>query len=279
MLDGVQYQMWAIEINEGDCILSNHQCAEGVYLPVYSQVTAILMLPGDFARCSGTHNLHGNLADLRALVAANQKVRDPPGPGAYIEILSSYELEVVQAYMAHIQHHAEVADKNLLRDISKTTDGVLRESDKMDDGSVINLRVEVDSKEGSATFDFEGTFPMVINNLNAPRAFSKSAIIYSFRCMVGYDVPLNLGYLAPIHVNIPKWSLLDPYDDAAVVGGNVLTSQRMVDVIFKAFKACAASQGCLNRPLVMRALVITKQSLVELKRDQPGTVAVGFTIT
>ncbi|XP_076809438.1 5-oxoprolinase-like [Clavelina lepadiformis] len=232
------------------------------------------MLPGDFARCSGTHNLHGNLADLRTLVAANQK-----GIHLVQVLISSYELEVVQAYMAHIQHHAEVAVRNLLRDVCMTTDGVLRESDKMDDGSVINLRVEVDSKEGSATFDFEGTFPMVINKLNAPRAISKSAIIYSLRCMVGYDIPLNLGYLAPIHVNIPKWSLLDPDDDAAVVGGNVLTSQRIVDVIIKAFKACAASQGCMNRPLVMRALVITKQSLVELKRDQPGTVAVGFTIT
>ncbi|CAK8687381.1 unnamed protein product [Clavelina lepadiformis] len=74
MLDGVQYQMWAIEINEGDCIVSNHPCAGGVHLPVYSQVTAFLTLPGEFTSCSRTHNLHGNLADLRALVAANQKV-------------------------------------------------------------------------------------------------------------------------------------------------------------------------------------------------------------
>ncbi|CAK8687397.1 unnamed protein product [Clavelina lepadiformis] len=86
MQDGVQYQMWAIDINKGDCILSNHPCAEGVHLPDLTvKVTAILMPPGDFARCSGTHNLHGNLADLRALVAANQKaLGDPPGPGAYI---------------------------------------------------------------------------------------------------------------------------------------------------------------------------------------------------
>ncbi|CAK8687448.1 unnamed protein product [Clavelina lepadiformis] len=101
--------------------------------------------------------MDGNLADLRALVAANQK-----GIHLVQELISCYGLEVVQAYMAHIQHHAEVAVRNLLRDVSMTTDGVLRASDQMDDGSVINLRVEIDLKEGSATFDFEGTSPMVI---------------------------------------------------------------------------------------------------------------------
>ncbi|CAK8687406.1 unnamed protein product [Clavelina lepadiformis] len=83
-----------------------------------------------------------------------------------------------------------------------TTDGVLHASDKMDDGSVINPRVEIDSQERSATFDFEGISPMVINNLNAPRAITKSAIIYCLRCMVGYDIPLNQGCLAPIHLPI-----------------------------------------------------------------------------
>ncbi|XP_076810832.1 5-oxoprolinase-like [Clavelina lepadiformis] len=158
------------------------------------------MLPGDFPRCSGTRNLHGNLADLRSLVAANQK-----GFHLVQELISSSGLEVLQAYMAHIQHHAEVPIRNLLRDVSTTTDSVLHASDKMDDGSVINPRVEIDLKEGSATFDFEGTSPMVINKLNAPRAISKSAIIYSLMCMVGYDIiPLNQGCLAPIHLLIPK---------------------------------------------------------------------------
>ncbi|CAK8687513.1 unnamed protein product [Clavelina lepadiformis] len=94
-----------------------------------------------------------------------------------LELISNYGLKVVQAYMAHIQHHAEVAVRNLLRDVSMTTDGVLRASDKMNDGSVINLHVEIDSQESSATFDFEGTSPMVINKLNAP-AVAKSKEIY-----------------------------------------------------------------------------------------------------
>ncbi|CAK8687640.1 unnamed protein product [Clavelina lepadiformis] len=153
----------------------------------------------------------------------------------------------------------------------------------------------------SATFDFEGTSPMVINKLNAPRAISKSVIIYSLRCMVGYDILLNQGCLAPIHLQIPKWSILDPKDDAAVVSGHVLTSQRIVDVIMKAFKACAASQGCMHNTTfgddsfgyfdtvaggpeavssrfmndVVRDVMITWRFC----RDQPGTVAVGFTVT
>ncbi|CAK8687558.1 unnamed protein product [Clavelina lepadiformis] len=115
------------------------------------------MLPGEFPSCSGTCNLHGNLANFRTLVSANQK-----GIPLIMELISipCYWLEVVQAYMAHIQHLVEVAVRNLLRDVSMTMDGVLHASDKMDDGSVINFRVEIDSQEGSATFDFEWTSPM-----------------------------------------------------------------------------------------------------------------------
>ncbi|CAK8687553.1 unnamed protein product [Clavelina lepadiformis] len=119
---------------------------ELVFTCYLTEVTAFLTLPGEFSSCNRTHNLHGNLADLRALVAANQKG--------------------------------------------------------------IHLVQELISR--SATFDFEGTSPMVINKLNAPRAISKSVIICFLRCMVGYDIPLNQGCLLPIPVNIPKWSILDP---------------------------------------------------------------------
>lgn len=96
--------------------------------------------------------------------------------------------------------------------------------------------------QGSAVFDFSGTGPEVYGNCNAPRAVTLSAIIYCLRCLVGHDVPLNQGCLKPVKTIIPKGSLLDPSDTAAVVGGNVLTSQRVVDVVLKAFSACAASQ-------------------------------------
>uniref|UniRef100_H2Y9L4 5-oxoprolinase n=1 Tax=Ciona savignyi TaxID=51511 RepID=H2Y9L4_CIOSA len=171
------------------------------------------------------------------------------------ELVETYGLNVVQAYMAHIQSNAEVAVRNLLRDVARSTEVndpksphvvSLNAQDYMDDGSMIKLRIDIDAEKGSAIFDFSGTSPMVLNNLNAPKAITLSAIIYCLRCMVGYDVPLNQGCLTPVNIRIPKWSILDPEETAAVVGGNVLTSQRIVDVIMKAFKTCAASQGCMN---------------------------------
>jgi 5-oxoprolinase (ATP-hydrolysing) len=106
--------------------------------------------------------------------------------------------------------------------------------------------VTIDRSARTAKFDFTGTGSEIFGNTNAPRAVTYSAIIYSLRCLVGSDVPLNQGCLAPITIDIPEGTLLHPSAEAAVVGGNVLTSQRVVDVVLKAFGACAASQGCMN---------------------------------
>ena len=108
------------------------------------------------------------------------------------------------------------------------------------------FQVSINVEEGSAVFDFSDTGHQVWGNINAPKAVTHSALIYSLRCLVGEDIPLNQGCLAPVHIIIPEKSLLNPSEDAAVVGGNVLTSQRVVDVILRAFEACAASQGCCN---------------------------------
>jgi len=116
----------------------------------------------------------------------------------------------------------------------------------MDDGSPIRLKVTIDPEKGEAIFDFSGTGPEVYGNINAPEAVTYSAIIYCLRCLISEDIPLNQGCLKPIHVHIPKKSFLSPSDNAAVVGGNVLTSQRVTDTVLKAFKACAASQGDTN---------------------------------
>ncbi|KPJ05827.1 5-oxoprolinase [Papilio xuthus] len=116
----------------------------------------------------------------------------------------------------------------------------------MDNGTPIQLTVTLDKDKGSAVCDFTGTGVEVWGNLNAPRAITLSALIYCLRCMVGHDVPLNQGCLKPVQVIIPSGSILDPSEGAAVVGGNVLTSQRIVDVVLKAFQVCAASQGCMN---------------------------------
>ncbi|XP_059758244.1 5-oxoprolinase isoform X4 [Balaenoptera ricei] len=209
-------------------------------------VTEALRAPGKIPGCSGTRNLHDNLSDLRAQVAANQKGIQLVG-----ELIGQYGLDVVQAYMGHIQANAELAVRDMLRAFgtSRQARGLPLEvsaEDHMDDGSPIRLRVQINLSQGSAVFDFSGTGPEVFGNLNAPRAITLSALIYCLRCLVGCDIPLNQGCLAPVRVVIPKGSILDPSPEAAVVGGNVLTSQRVVDVILGAFGACAASQGCMN---------------------------------
>ncbi|XP_029101963.1 5-oxoprolinase isoform X2 [Scleropages formosus] len=209
-------------------------------------VTAALMAPVQYPGCSGTRNLHDNLSDLRAQVAANQR-----GSRLVLELIDSYGLEVVQAYMGYIQSNAEMAVRDMLKEFARRQrqlTGLLEveAEDHMDDGTPIRLRVQINEAEGSAVFDFTGTGTEVWGNCNAPRAITFSALIYCLRCMVGQDIPLNQGCLAPISVVIPAGSILQPSRDAAVVGGNVLTSQRVVDVIFRAFEACAASQGCMN---------------------------------
>lgn len=183
------------------------------------------------------------------------KVQDPCLTWLFFQLVSElidfYGLDVVQAYMTHIQENAEVAVRDMLAMIGnkvkvKTGSSVLYAEEFMDDGTVIKLKVSINIDQGSALFDFTGTGYQVWGNTNAPRAVTFSALIYALRCMVGHDIPLNQGCLNPVRVIIPEGSILDPSEDAAVVGGNVLTSQRLVDVIFKAFETCSASQGCCN---------------------------------
>ena len=113
--------------------------------------------------------------------------------------------------------------------------------DYMDDGSILQLKLTVNGALGTAKFDFTGTDPEMYGNSNAPRAITFSAIIYCLRCLVNAEIPLNQGCLNPIEVVVPDNTFLNPSAKAAVVGGNVLTSQRITDVVLKAFGACAAS--------------------------------------
>jgi 5-oxoprolinase (ATP-hydrolysing) len=122
----------------------------------------------------------------------------------------------------------------------------VKSTEYLDDGSPIALALTIDRNDGSAVFDFTGTGAELWGNLNAPRAVTQSAILYSLRCLVEKDIPLNHGCLIPITLIIPEGCLLDPSPEAAVVGGNVLTSQRVVDVVLKSFGVAAGSQGCMN---------------------------------
>ncbi|CAO3568473.1 unnamed protein product [Mortierella alpina] len=198
--------------------------------------------PAKYPGCSGTRCLRDNVSDLKAQVAANHK-----GIGLVKGLIGEYGLDVVQAYMMHIRKNAEMAVRDLLKGALRRSEGkALVATDFMDDGSKIHLRVEINPKDGSAVFDFEGTSEEVYGNCNAPTSVTHSAIIYCLRCMVAMDIPLNQGCLSPVTIKIPEKSMLAPSETAAVVGGNVLVSQRLVDVILKAFQVCGASQGCMN---------------------------------
>jgi 5-oxoprolinase (ATP-hydrolysing) len=148
--------------------------------------------------------------------------------------------------MYAIQSTAEIAVRELLKTTSENLGPVLESVDCMDDGTPIALKVTIDAAKGEAIFDFSGTGSEVFGNTNAPTAITHSAIIYCLRALIKSDIPLNQGCLNPIDIRIPERSLLSPSKTAGVVGGNVLTSQRITDVILKAFRACAASQGCCN---------------------------------
>ncbi|KAF4125772.1 5-oxoprolinase (ATP-hydrolysing) [Geosmithia morbida] len=198
--------------------------------------------PAKHPGCSGSRSLADNINDLRAQVSANQK-----GISLIETLIEEYGEETVQFYMVNIQKNAELCVRRLLKDVYKRFEGKdLSAVDHMDDGSPIRLKIRIDAEKGEAEFDFAGTGPEVYGNINAPQAITFSAIIYCLRCLISEDIPLNQGCLRPINVKIPPRSLLSPSPGAAVVGGNVLTSQRITDVIFKAFEACAASQGCCN---------------------------------
>ncbi|KAH6652935.1 hydantoinase B/oxoprolinase [Truncatella angustata] len=226
---------------EGAAIKSEKIVSEGKFNE--ERITELLYKePAKYPGCSGTRCLADNINDLRAQVSANQK-----GISLIESLIDEYGEETVQFYMVNIQNNAENCVRELLKKVSKKFEGKdLSAVDFMDDGSPIRLRVTIDAEKGEAVFDFEGTGPEVYANINAPEAVSYSAIIYCLRCLISEDIPLNQGCLKPITVKIPPKSLLSPSTGAAVVGGNVLTSQRVTDVIFKAFEACAASQGDCN---------------------------------
>ncbi|CAL5420113.1 unnamed protein product [Camellia sinensis] len=200
----------------------------------------------------GSRRIQDNLSDLRAQVAANQR-------GIYLikELIEQYGLDMVQAYMNYVQGNAEEAVREMLKSVAarvsseaaklgKRDSLIIEEEDYMDDGSVIRLKLSIDPINGEAVFDFSGSSPEVCGNWNAPEAVTAAAVIYCLRCLVNVDIPLNQGCLAPVKIHIPVGSFLSPSDKAAVVGGNVLTSQRITDVVLTAFQACACSQGCMN---------------------------------
>jgi 5-oxoprolinase (ATP-hydrolysing) len=195
----------------------------------------------------GSRRPDDNIADLKAQIAANKK-----GIDLIQDLIHQHSVEEVLEMMVAVQKAAEAAVRNKLIQIAKKHispgESVLKlySSDSMDTGHTIKLTITIKPASGDTVFDFTGSSYEAYGNINSPVSVVSSAVIYSLRSLVADDIPLNDGCLAPIKIIIPDGCFLKPSDGAAVVGGNVLTSQRITDVILMAFGAQANSQGCMN---------------------------------
>ncbi|KAJ5013575.1 hypothetical protein K4K57_002586 [Colletotrichum sp. SAR 10_99] len=204
-------------------------------------IISILLAPGNHPGCSGSRRLPDNLSDLKAQVAANTK-----GSSLIRALMEEFGKPVVHFYMTKIQENAEVSvRKYLLSAYKRFGSKPLKAVDYLDNGSRMQVSITID-ESGFGTFDFTGTSCEMLSNMNAPPAITYSALIYTLRLLIGSDIPLNQGCLTPTKVIIPKNTFLNPGPTSAVCCGNTLTSQRLVDLLLKAFRAASGSQGCMN---------------------------------
>jgi len=188
---------------------------------------------------SGTYpvrNITQNIADLQAQIAANEK-----GVQELRRMVKQSGLDTVQAYMGHVQNNAEESVRCVI-DVLK--DGNFTYN--LDTGGQIQVAIRIDRDNRRATIDFTGTSAQLSNNFNAPAAVCKAAVLYVFRTLVDDDIPLNAGCLKPLDIIIPEGCLLNPDYPAAVVAGNVETSQVITDALYGALGVMAASQGTMN---------------------------------
>jgi len=191
-----------------------------------------LLASGDYP----SRNPDQNIADLKAQIAANEK-----GVQELRRMVVHFGLDTVIAYMGHVQDNAE---ESVRRVIDVLKDGSF--AYEMDDGSVIKATVSIDREKRSACVDFTGTSPQQPTNFNAPSAVCRAAVLYVFRTLVDDDIPMNEGCLKPIDLIIPEGCMLRPEYPAAVVAGNVETSQCITDTLYGALGVQAASQGTMN---------------------------------
>ncbi len=181
-------------------------------------------------------NIDQNIADLRAMVAANHK-----GVVELECMTTQYGLAVVHAYMQHVQDYAEACVRRVIEQLRNGSF-----SYAMDHGAVITVAVQTDPATRSATIDFTGTSVQGNDNFNAPLAVTMAAVLYVFRTLVDADIPLNAGCLKPLQVIVPEGTLLNPRHPAAVVAGNVETSQCVTDALYGALGVMGAAQGTMN---------------------------------
>ncbi|MCZ6642875.1 MAG: hydantoinase B/oxoprolinase family protein, partial [Gammaproteobacteria bacterium] len=220
---------------------STHIDEEGVLIDNFQLVARNRLLQAETEELFSTapyptRNFRHNLADLKAQIAANEK-----GARELRKMVEHFGLDVVHAYMKHVQDNAEESVRRVL--------GVLKDGSycyEMDSGAKICVSIKVDRDAREATIDFTGTSPQLDSNFNAPSAICVAAVLYVFRLMVDDDIPLNSGCLKPLKIIIPPGSMLNPSYPAAVVAGNVETSQAITDTLLGALGIMGASQGTMN---------------------------------
>jgi 5-oxoprolinase (ATP-hydrolysing) len=177
-----------------------------------------------------------NINDMKAQIAANEK-----GVAELRKMVAQFTLPVVKAYMQHVQDNAAESVRRVLDRLHDSEFAY-----EMDQGTVIKVKITVDKGKREATVDFTGTSPQQPTNFNAPEPVTRAAVLYVFRVMVDDDIPMNAGCLRPINIVIPPHSMLTPEYPAAVVAGNVETSQAVTNCLFGALGALAAAQGTMN---------------------------------
>lgn len=182
-------------------------------------------------------NPHQNIADLKAQIAANEK-----GVAELRKMVAHFGLGVVEAYMGHVQDNAAESVRRVLERLPDSS----QYEYPTDTGQVIKVKISVDRQKREATVDFTGTSPVMKNNFNAPEPVARAAVLYVFRVMVEDMIPMNAGCLRPINIIIPDGCMLKPAYPAAVVAGNVETSQHVTNALFGAMGAMANAQGTMN---------------------------------
>lgn len=222
---------------EGLNVKSMKIISKGVFLE--KEIREAFSAAADFPGCSATRRINDNLSDLKAQASSNQR-----GITLLQRMCAEFGIPVVHSYMHGIQANAELAVRNLFRSFPPER-RVLEAIDHYDDGTPVQLKITIDGEDGSAIFDFEGTGPQVHGNMNAPISITYSAVIYALRCLLDMEIPLNQGCLNPVTIKVPESSFLNPSPLVAICGSTI-SSQRIIDTIFKAFGCCAASQGCGN---------------------------------
>ncbi len=181
-------------------------------------------------------NIDQNMADLAAQVAANAT-----GVGELNGIVLQFGLDVVHAYMGHVQDNAEESVRRVL-DVLKDCSFEY----PMDSGAHINVQISVDKAARQATIDFTGTSPQDSLNYNAPLSICRAVVLYVFRTLVGADIPMNEGCMKPLNIKVPKGSMINPDYPAAVISGNTEVSQSIADTMYGALGVIAGSQGTMN---------------------------------